>query len=301
MTKKEANLPKGIIANTLNMPERRIDRGHRKDGGIPRLHVSSLIKSSPSDFFCEREFVLKYMEDRSPKRGGIPPKFGLLYAVGHFYGDYIVNEFLRRNPRYAKHAWGDWRCRCGEVHLTRKLYPGTERKCKKCGTPPTTYLETDLFNPSKTVVGHADLILYYRGVFYVYEFKSIERADVDFDTLEDPLGDHLVQASNYFHMLLAEGKKVAVEVRFVYVDRSMKGLYTQKPFKELEGRAVPYTRLKPFYDKAKKVHLSIEKGRLPRRKCESITCARAKQCPVAISCFNRTSTKIRKVQDTQSD
>jgi len=236
------------------------------------------------------------MDGVEAEGGGLPPKFQLLYAVGHFYGEYIVNEFLRRNPEWAQYAWGDWTCRC-RATISHKCYKPADTTCETCGGPLEHYLETDLWNPARTVIGHADLIFLVEDVFYVYEFKSIERADVPFDTLEAPLGDHLVQASNYFYMLssMYPELRVAPNIRFVYVDRSMDGLYTKQPFKEFAAKKIPARRLRNFYLRAKECHTSIKKGVLPERICEDISCARAKQCTRAISCFNRTRNKVKRI------
>jgi hypothetical protein len=291
-------LPKGIVAGTLNQKTRRHERGRFEDDRIPRLHVSSLIKSGPQDFFCERENVLNYMERRGSAGGGLPPKFALLFAVGHFYGDYMVQEFLAKNPDWAQYAWGNWRCICGHETRIRQCTPVGE-KCSKCEHPVDRYVEVDLFNPAKTVVGHADLIFCVDGRFYVYEFKSIERADVVFEEINEPLGDHLTQASNYYYMLKGEGLTVSRMVRFVYVDRSMAGLYTTLPFREVEGEAIPQHRLRNFYIRAKVTNNAIRKGILPARKCETIDCTRAKNCKVATSCFARTGKTIKRLTDIQ--
>jgi hypothetical protein len=279
------SLPDKLIERTLNSKQRRIERSHRLDE-VPLIHVSSLIKSSPSDMFCAREFVLKYAEGHLAAGAGIPPKFSLLYAVGHFYGQYIVDEFLRRNPEYGQYAWGDWSCICGKAKVYRQTLP-KGRRCKHCHGELTRYHETDLFDRDHTVVGHADLIMFYEGTYYIYEFKSIERADIVFDEMQAPLGDHVAQASNYYYMLRAEGLKVSKALRFVYVDRSMTGLYTTLPFKELYARVVAADRLEEFYNRAKLVHSSVKKHILPPRICSTIKCQRAKLCPVAVSCFNR--------------
>lgn len=294
MSPPPLTLPDGLIADTLNNRARRSERGHLGDDKIPRLHVSSLIKSGTSDFFCEREFVLRYMERRDLAGNSIPPKFALLFATGHFFGEFIVQEFLRRNPEFSQYAWGDWTCQCRQSREYRKTYAEVyDSKCKVCGTPLHHYLETDLFNPQKTVVGHADLILYVDGVFYVYEFKTIDRADIVFSEINDPLGDHLLQASNYYYMLKAEGFKVSSRLRFVYVDRSMSGIYTNEPFREVYASVVRADRLDAVYNKAKLCHSAIKKGVLPERRCESLSCSRAKQCTVAVSCFNR---KLKEIQ-----
>jgi hypothetical protein len=286
-------LPDDLIAATLNGRQRRHERGHIDDNTIPRLHVSSLIKSGSADFFCPREFVMRYMERRETGGGGVSPKFELLWAVGHFYGNYIVQKFIDKNPEYAKFAWGDWTCRCGYNRLHRQTLP--DATCERCEGPMNVYLEVDLFDPKRWVVGHADLIMLVNDTFFIYEFKSIDRADIVFDKITEPLGDHLLQASHYYYMLKAEGKKVSPRIRFVYVDRSMEELYTRKPFREVYGRAITADRLGRIYQRAKSCHSSIRLGKLPERKCKDIECSRAKQCSVAVSCFARTQDKITRI------
>lgn len=287
-------LPRNLIADTLNTRTRSIERSHRDDDSIPMLHVSSLIRSGPQDAFCAREFVLRYMEKTDRAGAGVPAKFELLYGVGHFYGDYIVQTFLSRNPEWAQYAWGDWSCVCKHTQLKRQCLPN--KTCKRCKHPVDRYVEVDLFNPRRTVIGHADLIFNVDGYFYVYEFKSIDRADVIFDEITEPLGDHHLQASNYYYMLKGEGKKVSKRIRYVYVDRSMEGLYTKLPFREVDAIAVKIRRLHRIYVRAKSVHDAIKKGELPDRICDDISCGRAKQCAKAISCFNRRKTKIKRIR-----
>lgn len=287
-------LPVKLIADTLNRRGRRIERSHTGSRRIPRIHVSSLIKSGTMDAFCPREFVLNYFEQASPLGAGIPPKFQLLYDVGHFYGDYLVRQFIKKNHLWAKYIWGDWTCVCGATKLHRTTMP-QKRKCRKCKQPVTVYQEVDLFNPKKTVVGHADLIFCVNGYFYVYEFKSIDRSDIVFTEINHPLGDHLLQASNYYWMLKAEGKKVSRRIRFVYIDRSMDDLYRAEPYREVSGDAISYSRLKPIYARAAACHTAIEKKKLPPRICDTITCSRAKQCSRAVSCFSRQKTTVNHI------
>lgn len=281
-------LPKDLISGTMNLRQRRIERSHTNDATIPKLHVSSLIKSGTQDAFCPREFVLRYIEPTEAAGAGIPPKFQLLYEVGHFYGDYLVREFLRRNPEWANYAWGDWSCGYGCTVIHRQCKHEVEgHRCEECGGEINHYRETDLINPRQTVVGHADLIFNVDGWFYVYEFKSIDRADVVFSEIKEPLGDHLLQASNYYYMLKSEGKRVSQQIRFVYIDRSMDDLYRALPFREVQGLRVRKRRLYRIYERAQACHTAIEKRVLPDRICDRINCSRAKQCSKAVSCFAR--------------
>ncbi|QXN71136.1 Cas4 family exonuclease [Rhodobacter phage RcDurkin] len=291
-------LPERLIADTLNLSFRKEARGYakrklRSKRVPPRMHVSSLIKSQAGDRFCAREFVLHYAERRDLRGNGVPPKFQLLYDTGHFLGDYVVAQFLQRAPEYAHMAWGDWVCVCGETRISRARYD-KNAKCPCCNKPVNVYQEVDIFNKAKTVIGHADLIMLDDdGVFHIYEFKSIDRADVVFADIDRPLGDHHVQASNYYYMLREEGKNVSRMIRFVYIDRSMTEIYKSKPYREVSAPAIPRERLAFIYKRAHVVTDALATKMLPSRICTSITCTRANNCRVAISCFERKSRKFR--------
>jgi hypothetical protein len=291
------SLPSKIFAETLNLSFRREQRGKKKDRSIPLIHVSSLIRLTDTDRFCAREFVLTHAEDRDSLGGGVPPKFQLLWDTGKFLGDYIITQFIQRNPEFRGMLWGDWICACGETKRIHASYDHSA-KCNKCGHGITNYVETDLFNKSKTVIGHADIILLDTdNVFHVYEVKTIDRADVPWDTLAEPLGDHLVQASNYRYMLLSIADKlgytVSPIVRFIYIDRSMTELYRTPPFKELEAQCIDLKRLARIYVPAKQVQKAFATRQLPDRICDKIDCGRAKKCPVAVSCFERRKKTFR--------
>lgn len=288
-------LPINIIADTLNHSQLREVREHTKDGSVPMIHVSALVHSSSNNFFCPREFVLRHFEQRANAGGALPPKFALLYATGHFLGDHIVQEFMRRNPTFAKYAWGDWTCKC-EASTAHRVTLPVDQLCGNCGYPLDRYVEVDLFNPAHTVIGHADLIFCIDDIYYVYEFKSIDRADVVFKDITEPLGDHLIQASSYYYMLKSEGKKVNRIIRFVYVDRSMSGLYKDKPYLEVSSAAISTKRLTTMYAKAASTIAAIDANELPERICTSAFSTRAKECQCAVSCFSRVRKTIKPIR-----
>lgn len=284
-------LPDKLIEKTLNAKARREERGVTLHG-IPAIHLSSLIKAGTADQFCAREFVLRYFERRDKEGAGVPVKFELLWATGHFLGDYIVKKFIQRNKDYNKYVWGDWECLCKKTKVYKQHKPDV--KCQHCQTPLDNYVETDLHDPSKLITGHADLIFFKDNVFYVYEFKSISRADIDFNTMKEPLGDHLLQASSYAYMLksMYPESKVSPTIRFVYVDRSMNDLYSGNPYKELTALKVEAWRIRKIYEKAKITRECIISKTLPDRVCKSVDCGRAKICNVTISCFNRREKEV---------
>lgn len=288
-------IPVGVFAGILNVTERNVNRHHADKDSIPYVHVSSLINSSLYDTFCEREFVLRYIERSTSAGSAIPPKFQVLYETGHALGDNAVAKFIRRSAVYAKYAWGDWTCLCKRTKTTFGYMPH-ELYCKHCRTKVENYAETDLRNESIRVVGHADFLMRDdNGVFYVYEIKSIDRAGVDFDDLSEPLGDHGLQASFYYWLLISLGYKVNKIMRIVYIDRSLGDIYTAPPYKELSMLRVAKNRIDILGKKARRAYNGAKKGILPKRICESINDSRAKKCMRAVSCFERTMDKVSRV------
>lgn len=291
-------IPNGAIAAILNRSERRVDR-HTHSDDIPYVHVSTLINTSLYGTFCPREFALRYFE-RTPVSGNtVPPKFRVMWQAGHAIGEHVVNDFLRRSAEYAQYAWGDWECKCGKTRVILDYKPNAE--CPHCHTSVDLYKESDIRDEVIRTVGHADLLLRDEdGLIYVYEVKSIDRADVNFDTLEAPLGDHVLQASFYYWLLIAAGYKVYPYVRVIYVDRSLSDIYRAHPYKEFEAKRVSKARIKLMANKAKTAKVACETGVLPPRICKDITESRAKQCKCAVSCFARVSKTAKRVEDSNA-
>lgn len=289
-------IPTGIFANILNNREVNVDRHNVENDTIPYIHVSSLIKSGSIDTFCPREFVLRYMEKHTKFGGAIPAKFEVLFEAGHALGDAAVNKFLRRSLDYGHTAFGDWECTCKETRITLERRPQEPYAiCNHCSTPVINYAESDLRDDTIRIVGHPDFMMQDdTGRIYVFEIKSIDRADIDFQELEEPLGDHVIQASIYYWLLIKKGFKVHPYVRILYIDRSLQNIYTEKPYKELSVKRISLPRVRRIVNKAKRAYIGCKNGILPKRICDKIDCSRANNCKSAISCFGRTSKKIKR-------
>ena len=279
--------PFGIVADIANRGF--MDR-HRGDANSHDfvIHVSDLIRPDKARAFCAREWALRHFESRETPGKIITPGFALLFAVGNAVHDSVRNAFIQRSE-FADAAWGTWSCRCG---FTKRTGPFTKGlACKRCGTPALVYEEYDLYSKTHRLVGHPDLLLLWGDTYYIYEIKTIDKKDVDFETLTHPMGDHVLQASFYNWMLREEGKKVDPTLRFIYADRSTKKLFNGTIYKELTAPTAPISRLQPFLDKATSLDRAIVSRVLPDRICDSPMTSRARNCTSCTGCFMRQSNK----------
>lgn len=283
--------PRGMLAEMLNQKSIEQSRiGGREDF---RIHVSSLIKVEKPWAFCPREQTINYFESRERQPRGLTPGFKLLFKMGHAIHALICESF--RDSRYGDAMWGRWTCRCGRLDFQGQR-PDFRSRCRICRQPADQYHEYHLEVLKYRLVAHPDMLLKWGKRYYLYEFKTIDRKDVDFATLTAPLGDHVLQASFYFWVMKWLGFDVSPMIRYVYVDRSTTKLFTMggsnPVYKEFTVKTSPSERIKPFVGKAQQVMTAIETRVLPPKICDSINCTRAKNCSVAISCFERRSNRV---------
>lgn len=287
------DLPLGTVASLLNAPTVVRGRTNNTGDGMPYVHVSDLLKNGSSDKFCAREFVLRFFERRTAPTGTVPAKMRLLWDTGNLIGDHIViKRFMETSVEYGHLIWGDWECqRCGQLHT----FCHKPARCSECRTGEDSfqYREVDLRIQDVRLVGHPDLLFRLdNDVIIIYEIKTIDRQDIVFSKMTEPLGDHHVQASLYYYILRKLGYKVHKLVRFIYIDRSVSSMYTESPFKELEVPVLPSKRIQPLIERCRLVKRHIEKQLLPERICSCATETRTAKCSVVTSCFGRRSNKI---------
>lgn len=278
-----ATPPDTLLSAVLNATQ--TDRRRMRADSEIRIHVSDIMRTDKDTAFCPREHAIVRLERLESGGRRISPGANLLFAQGHAIHDHIRNQFIERSP-FGHLAWGNWRCHCAHLRIERKCWGQVrDTRCDRCHLPPTVYEEIDLYSPRFKLVGHPDFYVKWGKTLYIYEIKTIERADIDFDEINAPLGDHVLQASFYYHLSTYMRLPVATRLRFLYTDRSTRKMFVGYPYRELQANASPASRLEPFFNKATALIRGVETGRLPARICENITCSRAKRCRVALSCF----------------
>jgi hypothetical protein len=266
-----------------------------------------VIASTGPRAFCAREQVLAYYNTRERILGKLTPARRLLFASGHFIHDFVVKQFLEQS-RFGGYVYAKWSCRDydgddtkhstitdiaanvigGFTVLAHETFsPVKESKLCRCGLPLERYNEIDLLIESLRITGHPDLILYYNGWFYIYEMKTIDRRDMDFDAITVPLADHRIQVSMYYKIMRANKMNVSSRLTAVYIDRSNSKLFGGYPYKSLVFRPEPDKVMDRYKNRLLHVVHGIKTGKLPPRICPTIKCERAKSCDAAIECFER--------------
>ena len=287
--------PANLMADTLNQGG--VKRSRRRVGDDDYwIHVSDLMKVDPRHRFCAREFALHHLEQKVYAGAGLSPGFELLFAAGHAIHDHARNAFVARS-RFRDAAWGIWKCPC-ERSQVEGHYPNQDVVCKYCRRPKSVYHEIDLRSLKYRIVGHPDFLIKWGRWFHIYEIKTIDRADIDFDNMTGPLGDHTLQATFYYYLMVARKYPVSPEIRYLYVDRSTRKLFGGYPYKEFIRRVDPIERLMPFLDVAQSLKTFIAERTLPDRICATPTTARARSCQICISCFERRSKTVAPIVRT---
>ncbi len=285
-------LPRPLLETVINARQGDPKRADMRRDDF-RIHVSDLIKTDALGKFCPRELVLSHFEQREKVFKGLPPGMELLYALGNAIHTWARTKYIK-SQRGAS-AWGSWRCSCGRTKregCSRPNIRNPANVCAYCRTPVWIYVEYSLYLHEYRLVGHPDFIIKWGSRYYLVEIKSIDRVDVDFDTLTAPLGDHTLQASFYYWMMKALGINVDDHIIYLYIDRSSRKAFSGYPVKEFWVQRSGGDRIKPFLDKCKAVINAVESKTLSPRICQTHKATRAKNCGACVSCFERRSDAI---------
>lgn len=300
--------PVGLVADVLNNHYADHHRSAQHDAGNYFLHVSDLIRSNSAHKFCPREHAINLLEERNSTRiRQISPGMALIHKMGHGIQDLITETFMERSP-HANKLWGNWKCMCGQTHVAMRFREEARAyTCTKCNGVCDRYAEVDLYWREFKIAGHPDFIIVWNNVLHLYEIKTIDRRDVDFETLDAPLGDHTLQASMYYWIIHTMRRieqddlrknpgaftpslpfEISTDINYIYADRS-NNLFRRQFYKEFTKRASPFSRIQPMLDNAASVKTAVETKRLPPRLslCTGVSSSRAKNCNCAVSCFLR--------------
>ena len=250
------------------------------------VHVSSMIG------WCPRQVALLMKRSQSVPMS-VRSEMRLLWAIGRAVEKHIRDGIIEHIGRDK--AFGNWTCQCGATSFVGfgKFLPSY---CRKCSGSVTCYTEYQVKSDDYRVRGSIDLLVAPHGELVPVEIKSITNSPsanskkVGFDSLKQALGDHQHQAGIYGYLLrhekVAEEYGVKPSDSFVVLYGS-KDYRFGKPYKEFH---VPIAaREKPAVTDLKLAKQAWRASKnlspLPMRVCSTIECTRAKECPVALECF----------------
>lgn len=245
---------------------------------VKYLHVSDLLGK------CVRKMALSAMLDLPMPSGHIQDSMGLTFAQGTAIHDFVKDKVAKGHP---EKLFGRWGCLCGKTitePMLRLSVPNIA--CSECGTVPDKYHELELHDDDLMMVGSPDITLYLEELeaYYPVEIKSINPED--WKEIARPKPDHVLQVLFYWYLMKKLGYSVADQISILYVN---KGYVFKSPFKEfIVYPEEVIERLDEYIEEAKALKEAREGGPLPPRTvCSSISCKDAKECHVAVTCFQR--------------
>ncbi len=249
-------------------------------GGSDYIHLSSLIG------MCERREILKGITGEATRQ--VMSAMRIIWALGRAAEHHVRTSFISNVGH--KNVLAKWVCRCGDLEVEGEF---TGEVCQKCGYPADRFREIPVWDYDYMIVGNPDLI-YIRPDTKkkrVVEIKSI--AAKEFDTLDRPKPDHIIQAASYQRMA-SSVYDTDDEVSVVYVAKDFRA----RPYKEFHVKPdkMILDTLDNMWGKAERVRdwRAAAKGsknlpRLPLRldSCNTPITSTAKNCDQCVACFAR--------------
>lgn len=289
--------PDSPIASVINKPSLRANRS--LSYSEVRLHVSDLIKTDTAFAFCIRQHVIQKLFKPMVIPAALSASYDLLFDLGNCLHDNARNRWMRYDKHGDRRVLARWSCLCGDVKH-EGVNPRAANVCKRCLSYPSQFDEHEIIDKEFNIVAHPDFsvirgesvistgqFVKERDMVRVVEIKGIDRAEIDWKTLDGPLGEHTLQGSMYYHIYKRAGYRTDKIISYLYGERSLKEtLFRGEPWKEFQVEVSPFSRVQPIFAKAKAVNDFIAEKVVPERKlCSTVDCTRAKNCPVATLCF----------------
>jgi hypothetical protein len=236
------------------------------------------------------------------------------YDVGHALHFWWQERYL--GPK--QELWGDWMCvaclcrecegtgtnGCKHCRLTgRKVTRGLMPMNCDCGVPwqdAIRYLEIPVENEELGYVGHCDGVLVHKPNRRLFEFKTISPAD--YDKLNAPKADHVIQAHAYMKplgldeaLIVYENKGSQCKWRVNMFGQFVAGEPKVRPFVVEWDQGIWDSTVTRILDHRRSMEIldglgddrptREEISKLPRV-CGDKKCELAARCPVSRECFS---------------
>jgi hypothetical protein len=273
VSRDEPNLLKfdneSVMIPTISGPQMNEFRGGEY------LHVSDLI------YKCIRKIAISE-QLASPMPGEpIYASQGITFALGHAVEDFVIQRIMEKSPEYL---WGTFECACGKSSKVG-VYSRVRRSksvCKVCSTVHNRYKELTLKDEEHLMVGNVDIVYYLHAAYYLCELKSM--AANQWNVLEAPKQEHLIQILMYWWMARRQGMDLYDKVSITYVNKEYRMANPYKEFVIQPSKMMH--RIEPFLEDAK-AFASFRQGEPlpPRVTCGTDKAPEAKKCHVARECF----------------
>lgn len=232
---------------------------------LPPPDLTTKYRASGLSKICERQEVLRsiLMVEMNEE---IDPTLQMTFDIGHGFHHIVQNKWLD----HLLH--GDWLCLgCAKRHIKSKK-PET---CQ-CGSKSFQYIELEYDSDELFLTGHPDGVLVLpSGHKILLELKTTN--------------------SQYFQYIVSSGRPLAAHVDQVMIYLRFTGLkdcaifYFSKDDSKIKMFKIKYdeSRFLALIGKIKVIKGGIKNKSVPSRNvCDSISCSRAKSCPVKKECFS---------------
>jgi len=183
----------------------------------------------------------------------------------------------------ADHTYGNWGCpTCKKIRRHKK---GIQR-CKKCGQE-MVYVEYAVSKSRETpFTGHIDMILWYRDIKYLVDFKGSSLDKIKQIQQNGPKYEHYLQTNAYANAINLGNQAVGPlqkidKIVIIYVDRG-RPWYTWWPVQMPVSKRV----YRESISLIKKAHSSLKTMRAPRGICDSAADYTARWCEACSLCFD---------------
>jgi len=247
-----------------------------------RLHISDLVNICPRAVWFARKTGKNFRFKRTyPK----PMVLAFTYGI-------LIQNLL---AKYSSYLISKWKCfQCGETHY---LSYGKSLKCNR----KNMKLEEYYLNLSRgwfTLTGSVDALIRVGKQVFIAEIKSIRPED--FDSLEEPLFDHIFQTCGYLWMYNNKFVKKDPAFELFHVSNEKAYIiYFKKDFKKIAIK--PYLVDKKEYNlhhRIPELLKQIVSKEIPERTCRTKLSPNAKKCMFREECFNEPKTKQSKRKRT---
>lgn len=237
------------------------------------LTPDTYIRVSSMGYLCPREEVLRArlkvvkVENQSAQTIRI-------FNIGTAYHTMVQNDYLGRH----QFIWGNWKCLVCE-HVEKDSF--MPARCPKCSRDQKTliYDEFDLKSENFKITGHPDGVINIDGKKWLLELKTIN--DFGFKDVVargEPKPDHILQTNMYMGMMKIYQ---AIVIYFNKDSGVWRQFYLKYDNQLVKAKLDSITYMRQC--------IANESKPLPARVvCASITCSRAKNCPVSKQCFQAT-------------
>ena len=270
-----AGLTDGFLMRVVNAQDSAPEAKRHNDG---YLHMSQLLRG-----LCPRQVRFTDMNPEKRVYEDVTGGHRVMWKLGRAAEAHIRDSYIKGVK--GEGVYGQWRCKCG-AHSKTGFFDETWTACGRCRTLPDNYGELAVFDHENGVVGNPDFLVRIGNLLYVVEIKSMNGED--FDVLERPMPDHIIQGAGYRRLMLANGFEVAPVVIILYVTKKFK---YGSPYKEFHVNVESQNYeavLDGAWQRGKLIRTARQKDLLPRdRVCSSMDSPQAKKCPHVTDCFMR--------------